>query len=169
MPPKNTPRRAPVAKKMQVRVFRRDKWLCEYCGVPVVFPPAMRLLQVWLRARLKPGEAPPAYWSYAWRRDLSPLLDQLGVVVDHCVPHIRGGGTDEDNLVTACNKCNTRKSFLPEHEHRSRHPRHRIRSKYGEPTGWDGFSAVFLALAAENPDELTASERAWRAALESVE
>lgn len=145
-------------------VFRRDGWICQYCGAPVVFAPALRLLQVWLKARL-PGQQLPAYWNKNWRRDLAPLLDQLGVVIDHRVAHVHRGSIDETNLLTACNKCNIRKSDSPEDEHRSRYPRHRIRAKHGEPTSWDGFSAVFVALAAGNPTVLSSSERGWLAVL----
>ena len=34
------PRRA-LRKDLQVSVFRRDHWLCHWCGRPVVFPPAL--------------------------------------------------------------------------------------------------------------------------------
>jgi len=55
---------------------------------------------------------PTAYFheSTAFRRDASPLLDELGAVVDHVKAHVEGGGIEEDNLATACARCNMRKS-----------------------------------------------------------
>jgi 5-methylcytosine-specific restriction endonuclease McrA len=86
-------------------------------------------------------------------------------VLDHRLAAAKGGGIEEMNLLTACNKCNVRKSDAAEDEHRARHPQRRIRAKYREPATWDGFSAVFLALATNNPWAVTATERAWVAAL----
>lgn len=157
-----------ISKTLQVKVFRRDAWLCQYCGCPVVFPPALRLMEVWLRPRLPAGQEMPAYYHERWRRDRAPLLDQLGVVVDHRVAAAKGGGIDETNLLTACNKCNTRKSDTAEDKHRARNPRRRIRAKYGEPKMWDGLSAMFLALARDNPDAVSTAEREWEAALAGV-
>ena len=156
--------RVAVAKDVGVKVFQKDGWLCQYCGAPVVFAPALRLLQLWVEARLSKA---PAYHSKNWGRGLSPLLDWAGAVVDHRLAHSKGGGVDEANLSTSCNKCNGKKSDTDEDVYRTQCPRKRIRAKRGEPTDWDGFSAVFLALANEDPSVLTATERGWLAALES--
>lgn len=37
-------KRTALSKALQIRVFRRDCWMCRWCGRPVVFPPAMRML-----------------------------------------------------------------------------------------------------------------------------
>jgi 5-methylcytosine-specific restriction endonuclease McrA len=88
-------------KTLQLRVFRRDKWLCYLCGRPVIFAPAMRLLEESLRRR--GHEGPLAYFDVRWGRDKAPLLDHLAAVIEHKTPRARGGKDDEANLKTACN------------------------------------------------------------------
>lgn len=158
-------RRPPISKELAVRVFRRDRWLCRYCGAPVVFPPALRLMAAWLAARRPAGSSPPAYAHKNWRRDRAPLLDRLGAVIDHRFAHKHGGGIEEANLATACNKCNIRKGDVSEEEHSLRSPLRKVQAAHGEPTEWDGLSLMFLELAAEMPETLTSVERAWAAAL----
>lgn len=36
--------RDPIRKEIQAEVFRRDRWLCRWCGCPVIFAPVMRYL-----------------------------------------------------------------------------------------------------------------------------
>jgi 5-methylcytosine-specific restriction endonuclease McrA len=104
---KKTPRGL-VSKSLQIRVFRRDRWLCHWCGRPVIFAPAMRYLEQLLK---RSGFTESlAYHDARWRRDKAPLLDHLGAVIDHIQAHSRGGTSDETNFVTSCNKCNSRKS-----------------------------------------------------------
>jgi hypothetical protein len=38
-------RRTPIPHDLQVRVMFRDGWMCHWCGRPVIFGPALRLLQ----------------------------------------------------------------------------------------------------------------------------
>jgi 5-methylcytosine-specific restriction endonuclease McrA len=45
-----------------------------------------------------------------------PLATQA--TVDHILPSCRGGGRDEENLVTACRSCNTRKGIKTLEEYR---------------------------------------------------
>ena len=47
-----TLKRVPLSKQRQVAIFRRDRWLCWSCKKPVIFAPAMRLLE---REILKSG------------------------------------------------------------------------------------------------------------------
>src|SRR5712692_4088903 len=94
--------------ELQVRVFRRDGWLCHWCRRPVLFPPALKYPE-----RFTEGTAPPehlAYYHLNNRRDRAPLLDELAAVIDHIQPHATGGGDTKENLVTACNRCNMRKN-----------------------------------------------------------
>jgi hypothetical protein len=106
----------------------------------------------------------PAYYNVNWRRDLAPLLDELGASVDHIEAHSRGGSSLIDNLATICGKCNVRKSARVLREHLERFPRHEIRAKHGEPMNWDGLSSVFLTLARRDA-AATPSDRAWLRAL----
>jgi 5-methylcytosine-specific restriction endonuclease McrA len=124
-------RRKTLSKDLQVQVYRRDRWLCRWCGRPVIFAPAMKYLERYARAR---GYAGPLAWSsFAWRRDASPLLDHLGAVIDHVNAFSRGGVHDVSNVVTSCNKCNMRKSAEVVERFEQKHPLRPVRGKYGEP------------------------------------
>jgi HNH endonuclease len=94
-----------------------------------------------------------------------PLLDLLGAVIDHVQAFSTGGGSEIDNLATACNKCNGRKSAAPMEKWNGRPVDTPIKGKYGEPQTWDGLSTLFVMLAKRNPASLTASEKAWLKAL----
>jgi 5-methylcytosine-specific restriction endonuclease McrA len=155
----NTRPRPPIPRALQVEVFRRDGWLCRWCLRPVVFPPALKLLEQWVRDQGVDGAL--AYFHPNWRRDQAPLLDELGASVDHVEAHALGGSSEIDNLATICAKCNGRKGKLTADEHLKRHPVKKVKGKYGEPTHWDGFASLFVLLVNENPKLATASERAW--------
>lgn len=159
--PSRPPRQA--SKQLQVRVFRRDHWLCRWCGRPVIFAPALKYVERWVRQTGFTG--PLAYHDARWRRDKAPLLDHLGAVVDHFQAHSRGGAAVENNFVTSCNKCNMRKNDGLAEEFRQKSPVHQVRGKYGEPDQWDGFSTLFILLAMQAPELTTRSEREWLAAL----
>lgn len=156
------PTRPALPYDLQVRVFRNDGWLCRWCHRPVVFAPALRLLQELARERGHRG--PLAYHDARWRRDRAPLLDHLGAVVDHVEAFSRGGAHDEANFVTACNKCNARKNNVRVDEFQRAVPARPVKGKYGEPEAWDGFSALFRLLAPSR-DDLSASEKEWLRAL----
>ena len=72
-------------------------------------------------------------------------------MIDHVEAHSRGGASIEANFVTACNKCNTRKSDAQALDFSAHSPLHRIRGKYGEPTHWDGLSTLFIMLIEQDP------------------
>lgn len=152
-----------VKPSVQVRIFRRDQWLCRYCGHPVIFAPAMKFLQRYVKNR-RP-DANLAYYSFAYRRDGSPLLDELAVVLDHVDAFSTGGNVEESNLATACNKCNARKGAMTKDEFNKKYPLRPIKRKYGEPEHWDGFSTLFVVLGEEHLSDLTRNERAWYTAL----
>jgi 5-methylcytosine-specific restriction endonuclease McrA len=59
------------------------------------------------------ADTPLAYYHAHWTRQGSPLLDLLGAVIDHVEAFSSGGVSDIENLATACNKCNGRKSAAP--------------------------------------------------------
>ena len=87
--------------------------------------------------------------------------------VDHVTVFSAGGAHDESNFVTACYKCNTRKSASSSDEfHKKYPPRPPVKGMYGEPKTWDGFSALFIVLARQNRSDLTRSETEWLEALE---
>jgi hypothetical protein len=74
----------------------------------VIFAPVMKFLELEVR-RTGSGNR-VAYHHAHWTRDGAPLLDLLGAVIDHIEAFSAGGASDMDNLATACNKCNGRKS-----------------------------------------------------------
>ncbi len=148
--------RTPISKRVQVGVFRRDGWMCHWCGKPVVFAPAMKYLEKFVRNEGFTGTL--AYHDARWRRDQAPLLDHLGAVIDHVEAHSRGGAAIADNFVTACNKCNTRKSNAPGQEFDKRVTAHRVRGKYGEPRHWDGSVTLLVLLVQRNLTESTSSD-----------
>jgi 5-methylcytosine-specific restriction endonuclease McrA len=157
--------RSPISKSVQVNVFERDHWLCRWCLKPVIFPPALRLLQQLVEKQA--GQRPIAYFHPNWRRDAAPLLDELGASVDHIEAHVRGGPDTIENFATICARCNARKGSRTAKEHLDAYPLRKIRSKYGEPVHWDGLASVFLALA-EGDSKLSPAELEWQAALKNV-
>jgi 5-methylcytosine-specific restriction endonuclease McrA len=165
MPQLNQIRRAALSKPVQLSIFRRHGWLCRWCNKPVIFAPAMKFLELELRD--SGLTAPLAYYHAHWTRATAPLLDELGAVLDHVTAFSVGGECAIENLVTACAKCNGRKSAAPLENWNQRVIRKPIKGKYGEPQVWDGLSAVFKLLAERRPNRLTAGEREWLRAMKS--
>lgn len=151
--------RRKASKRLQVQIFWRDRWLCYWCGYPVIFAPAIRYLENFARA--KGVTAALAYYHPHWTRRDAPLLDHMGAVIDHVEAHSGGGKSDISNLVTACCKCNALKSNQKREEFEKKLRRHRVKGKYGEPKLWDGLSALFLVLIEDNRDTASASELDW--------
>jgi 5-methylcytosine-specific restriction endonuclease McrA len=160
----NAPRRRTVPPhEIRVRVFRRDGWICHLCGLPVLFPPALKYLQ---RHSRKLGyNGPLALFDDFWTRTHAPLLHHLGAVVDHVEAFARGGAHDESNFATACTKCNNRKLSVPMVEFAARSPRRPVTSRHGEPRDWDGLSGLFLCLLERDRSSATQDEKKWYDAL----
>jgi 5-methylcytosine-specific restriction endonuclease McrA len=100
--------RGALPKALRLAVFRRDRWLCSWCERPVIFAPAMKFLEREVRFAGNIQEF--AFYHTHWTRANAPLLDELDAVVDHVEAFSRGGKDSVDNLITACNRCNGRKS-----------------------------------------------------------
>lgn len=152
-------KRSAISKGLQVQVYRRDGWICRWCGRPVIFAPALKYLQVF--ARLNGAGQPVAYHDKNWTRCNAPLLDELGAVIDHVEAHSRGGSASLDNFATACNKCNAKKSNASHRDFSNRSPRPIIKAKYGEPENWDGLSTLFVILIEQSLNVATISELSW--------
>jgi 5-methylcytosine-specific restriction endonuclease McrA len=151
--------RKPISKADQLSVYRRDHWLCRWCGCPVIFAPAMKHLSKLIT--LRGVTEPLAYYHSHWTRRDAPLLDWLGAVIDHSEAHSRGGAGDLSNLVTACNKCNALKSAMPAEEFSKLRPLRPVKGKYGEPKDWDGLSTLFVVLVKGQPETASASDLDW--------
>lgn len=157
--PEGQSKRTVLPKRLQLTIFRRDGWLCCWCKKPVIFAPAMKFLECELRNGNHDGKL--AYYHARWTRNGSPLLDELGAVIDHIVAFSTGGLCDEENLATSCNKCNGHKSSATLDHWKARTTNNPIKGKYGEPQHWDGLSNMFVMMAERNPEKLTVSERGW--------
>jgi 5-methylcytosine-specific restriction endonuclease McrA len=157
--------RPPIPIETQATVYVRDGWLCQLCGAPTVFPLALKRLERFVKKQFP--TQPLAYYNQQWRRDRAPLLDLLATCTDHRDAFSRGGDHNPSNFQLACARCNQRKGDLTTEAFHKRYPKPKVRAKYGEPRHWDGLATVFLALAAEARDPLSATERAWQRALES--
>jgi 5-methylcytosine-specific restriction endonuclease McrA len=155
--------RSKISKNVHVKVFRRDGWICRWCGRPVIFGPAMKYLERVVRASRVTG--PLAYHDAHWTRRNAPLLDYMGAVIDHVEAHSRSGKNVAENFATACNKCNANKSNAPQDEFTKKSPRHVVKGKYGEPEHWDGFSMLFVVLVEHAPEIASPSDREWLRAL----
>jgi hypothetical protein len=98
-------RRTPP-RAARAQVFVRDRFICRYCGGKTIFEPVMALL----------GFVYPQLFPYHpnWRGGVThPAVISRSAVVDHVEPGSSGGAwLDLDNLVTACNPCNSIKSDL---------------------------------------------------------
>lgn len=157
--------RKPIPIALQVAVYFRDGWLCSLCRRPTIFPFALKHL-----AAIVEGSTPVrplAYYNANWRRDSAPLLDELGACIDHVEALAKGGAHVIENFATACARCNARKSSRAKEEFLKISQPWRVKSKHGEPKHWDGLSSVFVTLARQSKDPLTASERAWLRELEA--
>lgn len=153
-----TGKRKPPSKELQIRIFRRDGWLCRWCKKPVIFPPAMKYLELELKNAGSREQL--SYYHAHWTRNNAPLLDELGACIDHVEAFSAGGSCTEDNFCTACCKCNVRKSAKSLDRWTQRPQPKPVKGKYGEPQHWDGFSHLFVLLANRNKSDLTESDRA---------
>jgi 5-methylcytosine-specific restriction endonuclease McrA len=149
-----------IPLKIQVAIYFQDKWLCQYCYRPVILAVALQCFARLVRTS-RVANVEPAYWHPHWPRCQAPLLDELGATIDHKIALKNGGLNDSSNFVTACARCNARKSAKGEAEFRKELMPWRVEGKDGDPTAWDGFALVFLALAEQFPDQLTANECKW--------
>lgn len=149
---------------MQVAVLFRDRWLCHLCRRPVVLHLALKCLRDFVALRC-PG-IPLAYWHGNWRRDAAPLLDELGASIDHVKAFAHGGAHDVSNFAAVCARCNARKGARLREDYLAEARPWRVKGKHGEPVTWDGLSSLFLALARDRPEALSATEKRWLAAIE---
>ena len=105
------------------------------------------------------------YYHAHWTRQGAPLLDELGAVIDHIEAVSVGGANGIENLATACNKCNGRKSAATLDKWGKRPMAKPVKGKYGEPQNWDGLSSLFVMLAQRDVAVLTTGEKGWLRAL----
>jgi hypothetical protein len=103
-PPRELRRERKVDRAMMVTVFKRDHFLCRYCGGKTILTPLMELMGV-----LYPDVFP--FQSAGWKAGVThPAVISRSPAVDHVVPVVYGGVNSDENLVTACSPCNTIKA-----------------------------------------------------------
>jgi 5-methylcytosine-specific restriction endonuclease McrA len=159
-----TRRRPSIPIATQVAVYFRDRWLCHLCKRPIVLHLTLKYLDALVREH--GFTLPLAYWDPSWRRDTSPLLDELAAMIDHVEAFARGGAHDISNFAAVCARCNARKSAKVRDDYLRENPPWKVKGLHGEPTQWDGLSTLYVALARDKRDELTSSEKEWLGALE---
>jgi len=149
-------RRRSLSPRLQVKVFRRDRFTCRFCGRRAVFPPVLRLLSVLFPSVFpyhphgKMEQCHLAFW-----RDIASC--------DHLVPVARRGGSDLENLVTSCYMCNSiKQNWLVEEL------RWELKA-VPEAGTWDGLTGTYPALLKACEDEHPACRssyyRGWLRAL----
>lgn len=114
-------------------IYQRDGYRCRYCGSRVVLKKARQILTASL-----PAHVP---WPSAPNRDKHAAFYALNSVIDHVVPHSRGGDSSPDNLVTACWPCNFYKEDATLEELGLDDPR----SRPPVVDGWDGLERIVKA------------------------
>ncbi len=82
---------------LTLAVYRRDGFRCRYCEMPVVLSAARRaMIRIAPNVLLWPPKDDQKHAAFY----------ALTAVVDHLVPHARGGTNNPENLVTSCQSCN---------------------------------------------------------------
>lgn len=79
----------------------RDGFHCRFCGIPVVRAEVRALIQ-----RAYPEALP---WA-AGNANQHAGFQALWLTYDHLIPYSRGGSSDLDNMVIACQPCNCGRS-----------------------------------------------------------
>ena len=125
--------RGSLSPRLQVAVFRRDKFTCRYCGQRTLFVPVLRVLSA-----IAPDEFP---YHPNWKMSECHIAYwKCGTSIDHVVPVARGGSASAvNNLITACYMCNSiKQNWLVEELRWQTHP---VDSDH-----WDGLSATLPQL-----------------------
>ena len=118
-------------------IYRRDGFRCRYCQMPVIIPAARTVMMT---------AAPDVLLWPAKDDQKHAAFYALTSVVDHLVPHARGGTNDPDNLVTSCQSCNYGKGNYLIEELELLDPRER------EPivNDWDGLTRLLPLVKSQN-------------------
>ncbi len=143
--------RGNIPLPVQAAVFRRDGFVCRYCGKQTLFVPTLRLLSrrypdlLPFHSNWKRGECHPVFWTHS-------------ASCDHIIPLARGGCSGPENLATACYMCNDMKSqwLLSE-----------LRWTLADPSneGWDGLSNLYSSMFEGSDARQEAYFRNWLRAL----
>ena len=151
-PPVSGAVRTSIPRTVQLKVFKRDSYSCQFCGKLTIFVPVLRLLSIQFPADFpfhtnwKMENCHIGYW-----RDSASC--------DHLIPVARGGTSDLANLVTACYMCNSiKQNWLIEEL--------RWEIQAPQDSSWDGLTSHYPLLLKAVGDT-SDYHRAWRAAVAS--
>lgn len=131
--------RVSIPKALQISVFYRDHWHCRYCLQPVFFSPTLKLLD-----GMSPGHS--YYHRHGKTGAMLPLFQWRFASADHVDPVAAGGENTEENLVTACWRCNLKKRDNPSNS--------RILKEIPDSLAelrWDGFASIYPTLPGASP------------------
>jgi 5-methylcytosine-specific restriction endonuclease McrA len=127
-----------IPRRLQAAVYLRDGFNCRYCGMDVVFSPALKALDA--------SHPDRGYYDRHGRVDrMSKMLLDRCAAVDHVVPVDAGGENALANLVTACWACNLAKSNDTAASWTTK-----LSTRPRTTPGWDGMLAVLEALDPHN-------------------
>lgn len=98
---KGAKERMPNAR-IKREIHCRDGWRCRFCGIRVVAPAALGIMQKTIPEVARSGPR---------NVDNHAAFLVIKAVVDHLLPHSRGGDNDPGNLVTTCGPCNYGRSY----------------------------------------------------------
>lgn len=132
-------KRKSIPKEVQLRVWKKDKWTCQYCGEQVFFTPTLKLLE-----KMSPGHG--YYHKNGKVGEVLELFRKRWASVDHVNPHARGGEHNEKNFVTACWDCNMRLNNKTLAEGK---PMPGIDNELIQSVNWDGLSSLYIKLNKE--------------------
>lgn len=143
-PKREIKRRPALPKAKTARIYRRDHFVCRYCGGRTMFTAVMELLAaVYVDDDIFP-------FHPNWKGGLThPAVITRSAVIDHVMPGTRDGKwLDDENLVTACWPCNMRKGDLTLRELG-------WATQPIQDTTWDGLTQLYPALwnVAGRPNE----------------
>ncbi len=129
-------KRMSVPQGLRAKVYQRDRWICQYCGRRVIAPGIIEII----------GNLCPIAFSFPSHNMPAGRTHPAAVRVYPNVDHVHAGSLggawrSEDNLVTACTRCNELK-------------RDRLGwspvAQSGE--GWDGLTILYKAIAERTGD-----------------
>lgn len=94
--PERIPVRMPNAAE-KAELHKRDGYHCRFCGAPVI--------RVEIRNLLKRAYPEALKWGVR-NVDQHAAFQAMWLQYDHVLPHARGGGNGNDNVVITCAPCN---------------------------------------------------------------
>jgi hypothetical protein len=150
-------KRVSLNETRRLRIFQRDRFVDRYSGDRLVFPGTLLILSATL------GEKFP--YSKNWKTSsCHPAWWEVCATVDHCTPVVKGGGNDDENLVTTSMMRNAAKLSFTSGELGWRVlPLER-------DSRWDGLVGWFMDYLDNKQDLLNDRRiRRWHSAVESLD